>query len=120
MWWPKARVAGLLHVELDESCVRCRAVRDDSFHPIWSCSVINAIPNDNARKSQYLFPRAKREKNTSPCFWARGMVPSEWMEVPAAWDAVETRVKHSSCDTLKEWAKNNCLIRFLGGTGGPQ
>ena len=27
--WPKARVAGLLHVELDGSCVRCGAVRGD-------------------------------------------------------------------------------------------
>ena len=32
--WPKARVAGLLHVDLDESCARCGAVRGDSFHQI--------------------------------------------------------------------------------------
>ena len=41
------------------------------------------------------------------------------MEGPAAWDAVEPGVKHNSCDTLKEWAKNNCLIMFLDGTDGP-
>ena len=29
--WPKARVTGLHHVKLDESCVRFRAVCDDSF-----------------------------------------------------------------------------------------
>ena len=47
------------------------------------------------------------------------MVPAEWVEVPAAWEVVEPRVKHNSCDTLKEWAKSNCLIMFLDGTGGP-
>ena len=47
------------------------------------------------------------------------MVRAEWMEVPAAWDAVERGVKHTSCFLSKEWAKDNCLIVFLGGTGGP-
>ena len=45
------------------------------------------------------------------------MVPAEWMEVLAAWEAVEPRVKRDSCDTLKEWAKSNCLIMFFAGTG---
>ena len=40
------------------------------------------------------------------------------MEVLAAWDAVDPRVKHNSCDTLKKWAKSNCLIMFLDGTWG--
>ena len=39
------------------------------------------------------------------------------MEVSLAWDVVEPRVKHNSCDMLKEWAKSNCLIMFLDGTG---
>ena len=117
--WPKARVAGQPHVDLDDSCVRHGAVRDDSFHQVWSCPVINAIPHDNTRNSQHLFQGAKREKNTSLCFWTSGMVPVEWMEVLPAWDVVEPRVKHNSCDTLKEWAKSNCLIMFLDGTGGP-
>ena len=56
--WPKARVAGLSPVALVESCVRCGAVRDDSFHQIWSCPVTNAIPHDNIRKSQHPFQRA--------------------------------------------------------------
>ena len=80
--WPKAHVARLLHVEQDESCVRCGAVLDDSSHQKWSCPVINAIPHDDVRKSQHLFQRAKCEKNSSPCFWTRGLVPAEWMEVP--------------------------------------
>ena len=101
---------GLPHVDSDESCVGRWAVRDESFQPNWSCPVIHAVPQDDNRKSQHLFQRAKREKNTSPCFWSRGTVPAEWMEVPAPWDAVEPRVKHNSCHTLKEWAKNNCLI----------
>ena len=29
------------------------------------------------------------------------------------------RVKHNSCDTLKKWAKNSCVIMVLDGTGGP-
>ena len=49
----------------------------------------------------------------------RGMVPAEWMEVPAAWDVVEPCVKHNSCDTLKEWAKSFRLITLLDGTEGP-
>ena len=80
--------------------------------------MIDAIPHDNIRKSQHLFQRAKREKNTSPCFWTRGMVPAEWVEVPAAWEAIEPRVKHNSCDMLEEWTRSNCLIMFLDGTGG--
>ena len=112
--WSKARVTGLLHVELDESCDRSGAVPRDSFHPIRSCPVINVIPDDNIRKSQHLFHRFKFEKDTSPCFWSRGMVSAEWMEVPAVWEVVEPHVKHSSCDTLKEWA---CSIMFLDGTG---
>ena len=116
--WKQAGAEGVFH-GCDESCVRCRAVRDDSFQQIWSCFVINAIPHDNIRKSQDLFQRAKREKNMSPCFWTRGTVAAEWMEVPAAWEFVEPRVKHNSCDALKEWAKRNCLIMFLDGTGGP-
>ena len=98
----RCRVAGLSHVSLDESCVRCGAVCDDSFHQIWSCPVINAIPHDNILKSQHPFQR---------------MVPAGWMEVLAAWDVVEPRVKHDSCDTLEEWARSNCLIMFFGGTG---
>ena len=47
------------------------------------------------------------------------MVPAEWMEVLSARDAVEPRVKHNSCDTLKEWAKNSCVTMVLDGTGGP-
>ena len=70
-------------------------------------------------KSEHLFQRAKREKNTSPRFWTRGMVPAERIEVLAAWEAVEPRVKHNSCDTLKEWARSISLIMFLDGTGGP-
>ena len=35
--WSKAQVTRLLHVSLDESCIRCGAVRDDSFHQIWCC-----------------------------------------------------------------------------------
>ena len=104
---------------LDESCVRCGALRDDSFHHFWSCPVINVNPHDNVRKSQHFFRRAKCEKHTSPYFWTRGMVVAERMEVPAAWDAVEPSVKHNSCDTSKEWAKSNCLITFFDGTGGP-
>ena len=104
-------MAGLHHVELDERC-------DDSFHQIWSSSVTNAIPHGSVRKSQHFFQRGKREKNTSPLFWTRGIVPAEWIEVPAAWEAVEPRVKHNSCDTLKELAKSICLIMFLDGTRG--
>ena len=74
--WPKARVAGQPHVDLDDSCVRHGAVRDDSFHQIWSCPVINAIPHDNIRNSQHLFQRAKREKNTSLCFLDQRHGPS--------------------------------------------
>ena len=80
--WPRARVAGLPHVELDESCVRCGALRDDSFHQIWSCLVINAIPHVIVGKSEHLFHRAKCENNTSHCFWIRGMVPGM---VPVGW-----------------------------------
>ena len=47
------------------------------------------------------------------------MFPAERMEVLAAWDVVEPRVKHDSCDTLNEWAKSNCLIVSLDGTGRP-
>ena len=74
--------------------------------------------HDNIRKSQHLFQFAKREKNTSPCLWTRGIIPAEQMEVLAAWDVVEPRVKHNSCDTLEEWAKSDCLIKFLDGTEG--
>ena len=84
---------------------------------MWSCPVINSMPHDNARKSQHLFQRAMSEKNTSPCFWTRSMVPAEWLEVLSAWDAVEPSVKHNYCDTLNEWANNNCLTMFLDGTG---
>ena len=42
-----------------------------------------------------------------------------WMEVSSAWDVVEPRVKHNSCDTLQEWVKSTCLILFLDGAGGP-
>ena len=66
--WPKARVAGLLHVDLEESCVRCGAVRDDSLHQIWSCPVINAIPHDHIRNSQHLFQRAMSDKGHQPLF----------------------------------------------------
>ena len=69
------------------------------------CLVIRAIPQS--------------ENSTGPCFWTAGTVPAEWMEVLAAWDAVEPGVEHNSCDTLKEWTNNNCLIMFLDGTGGP-
>ena len=41
------------------------------------------------------------------------------MEVPAAWDVVEPRVTHNSCATLEQWARSDCLIMFLDGTGEP-
>ena len=115
--WPKACGAGLPHVELDESCVRCGAVRDDSFHQIWSGSVITAIPHESVQKSQHLFQRGKREKNTH-FSGPEALSQAEWIEVPAAWEAVDPRVQHNSCDTLKKWAKSNCLIMFLDGTRG--
>ena len=40
------------------------------------------------------------------------MVPAKWMEVLAAWDVVEPRVKYNSCDALKERAKNHLLSLF--------
>ena len=110
--WSKGPVAGLLHVSLDDSCVSCGVVCDDSFHQMWSCAVINAIPHD---RSQHLFQRAKRDKNTSSCFWSRGVVPAEWMEVLAASNVVEPHVKHNSCVKLEAHAKNNCLIMLLDG-----
>ena len=58
-----------------------RLYRQTAFAFFW---VKNAIPHDNLRKSQHLFQRAKSEKNSCLCFWTRGMVPAEWMEVPAA------------------------------------
>ena len=48
---------------------------------------------------------------------ATSWVPPEWMEVPAAWDVVEPRVAHNSYAALDQWARNNCLIMFLDGTG---
>ena len=71
--WSKGPVAGLLHVSLDDSCVRCAAVCDDSFHQIWSCAVINAIPHD---KSQHLFQRAEREKEDELLFLEQRLGPS--------------------------------------------
>ena len=65
--WPKARVAGLLHVELDESCVRCKAVRD-------------AIQRDHVRKSQHLFQRAKRAREYELLFSG----PEAWSQ-PSGW-----------------------------------
>ena len=103
-------MAGLPHVELDESCVMCGAVRDDSFHQIWSCFVISAIPHHNVRKSQHLFQRAKREKNTCPCFWTRGS-PSR--VDGGAFGVAEPLARRNPCDTLEEW------VLFLDGTGGP-
>ena len=50
---------------------------------------------------------------------ATSWVPAEWMEVPAAWDVVEPRVTHNSCATLEQWARSDCLIMFLDGTGEP-
>ena len=69
----------------------------------------NVIPQNNVRKPQHLFQRAKREKNTT---WTKGRVPTVWMETPDAWETVETRAQHNSSDTLKEVAKSN-------ETGGP-
>ena len=110
----RARVA-LFHVELDKKLLP-GVVRSVTI-PCTNLVLLNAIPYDNIRKSHHF--SSARSANTSPCFWTRAMVPAGWMEMPAAWDAVEPRVKHSSCDTLKEWAKRNCLIMFLDGKGCP-
>ena len=77
--WSKARVVGLSSTSRWMEAVP-GAVCDESLHRIWSCSVINAIPHDNIRKSQHQFWRAKREKNSSLCFWTRDLVPAESME----------------------------------------
>ena len=37
--------------------------------------------------------------------------------MPPAWDVVEPQVTHNSCATLEQWARSNCLIMFLDGTG---
>ena len=103
-----------------EICVRCGAVRDDSFNQFWSCHVINSITNDNIRKSQHFFQRAKRQKNTIPCFLDQWHGPSRVdggafrhaMWSTHAWSTIRR-------ETLKEWVKCNCLITFLDGTGGP-
>ena len=103
------------HVDLDESCVRC-AVGDDSFHQI-CCSVINGIPHDNIRNFQHLFQRAKREKNTSPCFWTRGMVPAEWLVSGVGCGRTTREAPNLRC--VEGVAQNNCLIMFFDGTGRP-
>ena len=75
--WPGSSVFRWIRAVSD--VVRAARVRSTES----ACPAIHAIPNDNIRRSQPLLQRAKREKNSSRCFWTTGTVPAEWMEVPA-------------------------------------
>ena len=59
----------------------------------------------------WLEKHAEREGELCRCFWTRGMVPAEWMEVLAVWreEEVDPCVEHTLSRThLEKWSSPTC------------
>ena len=80
--WPAARktAQGML---LDSTCPRCGKEPETLTHRHWQCEANGLIMDPAVANTQHLSERAISGSESTPCFWNRGIVPTEWTTIPA-------------------------------------
>ena len=111
--WTQARKSATYDV--DDLCPRCGLHPETDWHRHWQCPANH--PDCPRARDRYLrlAERALLLENESyPCFWLRGLVPSEWTAVPPAPGPDQCPIHRSGDMTAKPGSRY-----YLDGSGGP-
>ena len=110
--WPFARraLAGFRRGD----CPRgCGADCDDNVHTIWECPATEAMDHPAVRDTAPLAKYAIRDRQSLTCYWGRGIVPRQWLELPPPADECIVHFVGNPSDLAA------ASIIFLDGSGGP-
>eukprot|EP00959_Pyramimonas_sp_CCMP1952_P161523 3377575-Pyramimonas_sp.AAC.1 len=81
-WTKQRKVDELKGYRGNAICDRCREHPETPCHRAWGCPKNTGSPAYMA--SEELVPQALTQVDTAECFWLRGLIPSQWLEVPTA------------------------------------
>jgi len=79
--WPLHRVHDI-YPDVDPVCSRCGTEPETALHCFWTCPANPNIDEEAVRDTQYLINTAVEKHEQCPCLWLRGILPSEYIQVP--------------------------------------
>jgi hypothetical protein len=105
--WTQSRLARTAKPMASTStCPRCQAAEETEKHRYYQCAANDDIDDRRVSGTRSLVARALGEFESWPCFWGRGLVPSEWiapthepLEATIAWSSDGQRPLHATLGT---------------------